>query len=382
MKKQVLIATGLALLATSANATRSRMTALGQDDAKGSLYIEDSRGIFLNPAMVNTMNNYVVTEWGTADATPNAEGGFFRNTGSFSYGAYLNSSVNEQEVIRTQSTAGGYASTTTGAMGNANFVGRDNQIDLFIAGDMGFQWGVRLDYAAGNNESGTPAVKAEQSSMGLGLGVTFGAINGYANMTIKDENTGAVGAANANDKWEASGLNLGASYGMGSYTFFVDYDSVGAEYTADATAKNETSQDTITVGVGRIHEVSSTSRMFMDLAYSSVKAEDKNGTTTTLNTEVTTSSLPLTIGFEADANSWLTLRGSIRQLVIINSQETKVSSATPTTTKISQTDTTSVNAGATLNFGKLKVDGMIGSAGGGVLQLDNLMTNVAVHYWF
>ena len=92
-------------------------------------------------------------------------------------------------------------------------------------------------------------------------------------------------------------------------------------------------------------------------------------------------SFPLTLGFEADATSWLVLRGSVSQNVLINKTETKGVS------KGTQANQTSVNAGATLNFGKLKVDGSIGNAAGtgnqtGVLKTDDLLTRVGVHYWF
>ena len=56
--------------------------------------------------------------------------------------------------------------------------------------------------------------------------------------------------------------------------------------------------------------------------------------------------------------------------------------------KKSEANTTNVAAGATLNFGNLKVDGVIGTQGNGsatengTLRTDNLMSRVSVHYWF
>ena len=80
MKKHIAIAAGLAVLSTSAFATKARMNALGQGDDRGSFYIQDSRNVFRNASEVNNMTNYVVTEWGTASNTadsvtaPHAEG--------------------------------------------------------------------------------------------------------------------------------------------------------------------------------------------------------------------------------------------------------------------------------------------------------------------
>jgi len=86
---------------------------------------------------------------------------------------------------------------------------------------------------------------------------------------------------------------------------------------------------------------------------------------------------------EADATSWLVVRGSIAQNVLIG--EVKQT----TGKKDSIANTTAVNAGATLNFGKLKVDGMVGNTAtdgtntkAGVLSTSNLLTKVGVTYNF
>src|SRR5690606_12991304 len=104
------------------------------------------------------------------------------------------------------------------------------------------------------------------------------------------------------------------------------------------------------IGVGHTHEVSATSRLFTNLQYENGKEKDK-----VANTTEKESKLPLTIGFEADATSWLALRGSIKQVVLVNTEKDNAGK------KKSQANTTDVAAGATLNFGKLKVDGMIGT---------------------
>ncbi|WP_290735110.1 hypothetical protein [Halobacteriovorax sp. JY17] len=368
MKKQILIATGLAVLSTSAFASKARLEALGQNDDRGSFYVEDARNVFRNAAKVNTHKNYITTEWGTASNTtddsttaPHAEGGFFREMGSFNYGVYMGSQIDSQNSSRTAYQA------------------HDNALDLFFGGDMGVQWGARVHYANGNTEN-AGTFKKEHSNFGLGLGMMMGDIEGYANIILSDESKGGAAAA---DKFEANGLNLGASYNLNGTKIFVDYDTDGYDDTVSG-AKTEQTYTAITVGVGRIHEVSSTARLNMDVKFVSEKDETK--TTTTTETKETT--LPLTLGFEADATSWLTLRGSVSQNVIINNREVK----TTTTNKNTKANTTNVSAGATLNFGKLKVDGSIGTTSharnaaaqseNGTLALDNVLTRVGVTYWF
>jgi hypothetical protein len=363
MKKQILIATGLAVLSTSAFASKARLNALGQGDDRGSFYVEDSRNIFRNASKINTHKNFLTTEWGTDNAAedtaqaPNAEGGFFREMGSFAYGIYLGSDIDSQNDNRT------------------NYQTQDNDLDLFFGGDMGVQWGARLHWASGNTEN-AGTFKKEHSNLGLGLGMTMGDIEAYGNFILSDESKG--GAASG-DKFEAKGLNLGAAYTIAGNKIFLDYDMDGYDNTVSG-AKTEVTNTSFALGVGRIHEVSSTARLNMDIKYVSSKAETK----TTSTTENSTSKLPVTLGFEADATSWLVLRGSVSQTVLINSYENKTATATNKGTNANQTD---VNAGATLNFGKLKVDGAIGTAVGtgnetGVLTTDDLLTRVGVTYHF
>ncbi|MDD0852606.1 hypothetical protein HBN50_05835 [Halobacteriovorax sp. GB3] len=350
MKKHVLLATGLAVLSTSAFATKSRMAALGQNTDRGSFYIEDTRNVFRNASALNNTKNYLVTEWGDSNASETVEGGFFREMGSFAYGLYLGDEANG-----------------TFDRSNSNFLKQDNNLDLMFAGDMGVKWGARLHYTSSEDESG--AFKKENDGLGLGLGIEMGAIEVYANLDLKDE---SKGAATADDKFEGDGMVLGASYNMGAMTFFADYETNTKEETVSGT-KTETDYTAMTVGVGHIHEVTSTARVFTDIAYATTETEVKGGTKTE------TTALPLTVGFESDATSWLTLRGSVKQNVIIN--ETKTDGK-----KKSTNNTTDVAAGATLNFGKLKVDGVIGTDGSGNengnLRTDALMSKVAVHYWF
>jgi len=398
MKKQIVLATIATLATTSAWATKSRMNALGQYQDRGSFYIHDTRNVFRNAARINQTNNYVVTEWGTASATgataaPKAEGGFFKNAGAFNYGVYFGSDITDQGG---NSALNGYADGMDGSddvtttFGSANFKDRSNDLDLFFGGDMGVEWGARLHYANGKTEQGAGSPELKQSTLGLGLGMVMGDLNAYINYTLSDEMENASGVTGA--KFEDDGtMNLGVGYKWMDWTFFVDYNKVGAEYvSATGVAANTTEMSTLNIGAGYIKEVSSTSRMFADVAFRMTSAEDKDGTTSGNNTEFDKNQLPATIGFETDATSWLTVRGSISQNIFLNSQKSKVGTAAEV--KSTEDNTTSVQAGATLNFGKLMIDGMIGTNGtngtnaangkAGVLDTDRLLTQVAVHYWF
>ncbi len=370
MKKHIVLATGLAMLSTSAFATKSRMEALGQDTGRGSHYIKDTRSIFRNAAHVNTFKNYIVTEWGTeAAGADTAEGGFFREMGSFNYGIYLGSELGEHAPA-----------TKTGA----GYLAQTNRTQLFFGGDMGVQWGANVYYASNKDEQAN-TFEQKNSAFGLGLGAIFGDIEGYANLDISDKSEGRTGGV-AGDKWEGDlGLDLGLSYSWNAWTFFAEYDMSGAE-DKRAASKTEYSDDTLTVGAGYIHEVSSTARLISDISF--VMRNQETKTATTLEQKDTY--IPLTFGFEADATSWLTLRGSVAQNIFLASQEGDLTTVANNSKKKTRANTTDVAAGATLTFGKLMVDGMIGTTSNagaantedGTLSLDRLMTKVAVHYWF
>lgn len=387
MKRNVLVIAGLAVLSTSAFASKARMEAMGQGSS--SYYMMDSRSVFLNPASLNEMKNYVVTEWGASaqsDSTtaPRAEGGFFREMGAFSYGLYLGNNGDS----RTASAA---------------FLQHQNAMDLVIAGDMGMKWGARLHYASSKDEA-TTAIKRENSAIGLGLGVSQGDMEGYANINLSDK---SEGASVAGDTWKRKpGIQLGGSYKWSGMSFFADYSSTNEELTKGAsstlttwtvntigtsaatnlgTGTNGHKTSEITVGAAKTHEVNPTARVVVDGRL--MLATDEISGSTGTNGKTKSTALPLTIALETEATSWLTLRGSVSQNVILGSTK---SVAGKTTTLA---DSTTVNAGATLAFGKLKVDGVIGNTPGarsggtvgakeGVLSTDNLMSRVGVTYNF
>ncbi|PIP95806.1 MAG: hypothetical protein COW00_02730 [Bdellovibrio sp. CG12_big_fil_rev_8_21_14_0_65_39_13] len=364
MKKHVLIATGLAVLSTSAFATKARMTSLGQSSTYGSQYLQDTRNIFRNASEVNAMKNYVVTEWG-----PNttAEGGFFREAGSFSYGLYMGSEINTFNTERTTAAQLGHTFTNT-------FLKHDNSLDLFFAGDAGVEWGARVHYANGKDEQTVATVAHKHSALGLGLGMGMGDIKAYFNMTLNDKSEGADATG---DKFEAKDMLAGASYNWMGYVFSAEYAANGYEVTPTGIAKGEVKNTDLTIAVGKTKEISATSRMNWDVNYNTGDAKTKN-VAGAAETKTKHTNLPVTIGFETDATSWLVLRGSVSQKVLFN--ETKDNNGK----KKTNADTTSVIGGATLNFGKLKVDGSLegSNAAGGKLNASTLLANVAVHYWF
>ena len=249
---------------------------------------------------------------------------------------------------------------------------------------MGIQWGAKLHYASANSET-TGATKKEHSALGLGLGIIMGHLEASVNLGLSDESK--VGNADG-DKFDNTGVEVAVGYGLGDLTVFAEYDSDTIKYKNGTAAEIKSTRNAIEVGVAKTHEISSTARVTCALEFHSTKSKDTPASGDP--TEKTDTSLPLELTFETEANTWLTLRGSVSQPIFINNTETKTGA---TTSKSTESNKTMVNAGATLSFGKLKLDGSIGTTGGtrgsgavgtkqGVLALDNLMARVGVHYWF
>jgi hypothetical protein len=370
MRKQTLVIAGLALLSTSAFASKARLDALNGYDGAGKYYISDDANVFRNAATINTHKNYVTTEWGTGASTetqaaPRAEGGFFKDGGALAYGLYLGNNGQGDDTR------------------NANFQKQDNALDLFLGGDAGLQWGAKVHYANAKVDPGTAgSVVKKNTAFGLGLGVVAGAAEGYANVDLSDKSSGALLAT---DQWKQKPtFTVGGSYNMSGYTFFGELASGKVEQNYASAASTIKSTDA-RVGVGHIMEINPTARIITDasVVYSLAKTE---GSTAALSTKTTDMTLPLTLGFEAEATSWLTLRGSVGQTVLLNND--KVESVT--TSKKTLANTTTVNGGATLSFGKLAIDGLVGATSSagvagsktGVLSTSNLLSRVGVTYNF
>jgi hypothetical protein len=314
------------------------MTALGQS-ALGSYFYSDTRNVFRNASEVNGTKDYVVTEMGANAAGGSggtAEGGFFRSMGSLNYGVYLNSDQ--------------WGNLAGGALAPA-------RLDLFVGGEMGVTWGVRAGYEAYSSGDTT-----EGSSFDIGLGVQVAGANIWFNM-----NPGATDKFGGTETKTDSDMNLGATYGLGGWTAFFEYNTSGG---SDATTDDSS---TMELGAGRVSEGANGARLYTDVRLQMGTDVNSTGAVAEGNGYMR---IPLTVGYEAAALSWLTVRGSISQS-LFGSSTTKAGSTETETSAQS----TAVALGATLNFGALQIDGDLTSTGAGAIGT-NALANMSVHYWF
>ncbi|MFY7994034.1 MAG: hypothetical protein ACOVP4_12120 [Bacteriovoracaceae bacterium] len=368
MKKQLVLGLGLAVLAAPAFASKARLQALGEN-TDGSFYINDNRNVFLNSAQVNNHKDLVTMEWGTggntegADNAPNAEGGAFKTYNNMVYGVQLGRALS--------------FNTSADGLGVAAFEA-SNAVDVFVGGDAGFKWGANLTYAASNDKApGTK--KAEAQVLDLNLGAIFGDFTAYVNYGAMGSTEDKLGTAY--DIERSNAIEVGGTYQLNDYTIFGQYSMVDFE---DKKSKKETEASSYLVGAGRNDKLNDKTTLFTKIQYSQNNSSDNKTKTTDL--EVTT--VPVVIGLEHDATSWLTVRGSVSQNLWSKSDDSKKKE------EKTVANSTNVNAGATLKFGELSFDGVIGTDSNttagvddtnnekGILSTDNLMTRVSMTYKF
>mgnify|MGYP003670748653 CR=1 FL=1 len=450
MKK---ILAGIAFLAMStqmAYATQARLIALGLDelDNEGSYYIQDQRNIFLNSAQVYNYADSAVFELGgigrnvsgnsvatvDQDNLVKAQGGFFKKVGEIVYGAYLGNESNTSSFLRIASASNAASVNFSGTNSAPQLVPTaDNQLDLFAAGQLnsGVKWGANLVYMNNENEN----TKQEDKAGAVRLGLIGEKWDAHANISFMNEGknevttnaASSIGSGNTGgtvtQEFEGKlGVHLGGSYSLGKgrlYGFYKSFkwdqkdsfnyagwNNVTAGTSTVQAGKNGTAEgkfDTYSVGYGVTEAVNSNGTLFSNVQFKSVDIELKLANTVQVKNTI----VPLTVGYEHAATSWLTLRGSLTHNLYGDRDNKNFNSANLVVQNLvkdiygnegkgSIPNSTRVNAGATLTFGNLNIDGVIGTstlsrAGtadtqsrtqNGVLALDNLMTRVAATYRF
>ncbi|HXH74630.1 MAG TPA: hypothetical protein VNJ08_06670 [Bacteriovoracaceae bacterium] len=384
MKKQLTVALGLAVLATPAFATKARLQSLGED-VNGSFFVNDNRNIFLNPAQINNHRDLVTFELGDTStpldstATPKAEGGVFKQGGNLVYGVQLGSESNASNHFRT---AAGLAGAD-----------EENNIDLFVGGDTGLKWGANVTYTSSDKDEAAGAAGTndpEQSAVRTRMGVIMGDTQVFGGINVTNDAEDAVGSEFEGDL----GYRVGVIQAWNGYSIFGDFQSLEAEGEVAGT-KSDLKARTINAGIGKVSRLNDRANLYTRVQYSNVDAENEGATagfgascnsSLSLNCEEYKASfVPVVAGLEVEATSWLSLRASVQQTVW--GSEEDADNERPFG------ESTVVNAGATLKFGELAVDGVIGNTtgaatgphtatGAGTLRSDVLMTRVGMTYRF
>jgi hypothetical protein len=196
----------------------------------------------------------------------------------------------------------------------------------------------------------------------------------------------AAGLGNINQIKGKLRLDVGATYKlMSDMTVFGRYSSSNNEATVEAGANDVTAEVKTTsygAGLGWDKEMTKSTHMF-----TRVEADYSTGKSAGV-TNAKTYNIPLVLGAETQALSWLAIRGSIGHSLIGQS----------ITGRADLTGLTTVGAGVGMTFGDVTIDGLVASNGQNAVDQigmgtgpaasqnfgfgDNMITRIAMTYNF
>lgn len=357
-------------------ASKARMEALG-GESNIFYYVNDSRNIFYNPAYVNLVKDFMIVEWGknhdqkeASSYAPKPEGGAIKMGDAFVYGIYLGNTE-------------GHENRALAANGGTQYVlNQDNSFEVFLGGDAGMNWGASVKYSQSSDEES--GFLKEQESLKMRFGILSGRLESFLQFGLYDKSKGGETTSEEfrNDLTFFGGIN----YFVDNLVFYFSGSTDGHEYkrAADGQLDRDYSYLGLKFGGGQTYQMDEGSKIFVDLHYYRERKKTRinmaQGSAAKSKTDLWR--MPLTIGLESNVMTWLTLRGSITQNLL---------SKVTTSARKDKTErnTTNVNAGATIELGKVKIDGLIGmtdntgaSSKSGFLSTSNLLTRVSLSYWF
>lgn len=377
-KMKKLLTLALVLTSATAFATRSRVTALGN-----AAHLVDVASVYRNPSDIMTLGDSLTIESGktyttagspdsilTTTATGGAEGLMIRSMGDAKFALSLGHADADIFANRNNARTLNAAVATVRQQNPIEFTYGMKSGDMNIAGTLTYS----------NFENKTVGSEQKENSMGLKAGVTAGALNATLALTLADKWEAGTGAT-LNDYKGKSAIAATVGYDVMSDLYVYGNLKTGG-YKATVATVDVLDVESMTIGVGAISKIKKDgAEFFYGAGLTSLSQKEK----ATVGAESTNKEMhmPLIIGLEAEANSWLTLRGSVTQnLLLVDSVKTETAPATTVTDTNPGANSTTLAAGAGLKFNKVAVDGSILTAGTQTINSGNLLAQVGLTYAF
>jgi hypothetical protein len=388
--KNLSLVLALTIAASPAFASRARLEALGEGK-NGSYYINDGRNIFLNPAQIVKHKKKLWLEFGgepsnsdtnaqvIADSFSNSrgQGGFSNTMGDFTYGLYLNNTSD-----RALNTFGGSDNSSPSNSGTNpnNLIMPDSQLEAFFAGEGSLNWGISAFYA-GNRDD-----QKKASLFGARLGVESGNLQVFTTLGLSSKTEDPTATAGQTNMVKGKiSIDGGVTYAMDGWTYFGKFNTTGADVTVESGATDTTVEGTQTAfgaGFGYTKEYSKTVTMFTRLEADYATVKQGSATTSKIF------NVPVVLGAEAQALSWLAVRGSVAASLFGQN----------ITSRNDLAGTTTVAAGLGATFGDVQIDGVVASGASPAADIagfgtggrtsgnfgfgDNMISRVALTYNF
>lgn len=369
MKKTIYFFAALSLVASTAMASKARLSALGAADNALTQNMTDVQSIFVNPADMHYVGDFATFEMGTkagsalaAATSINPEGGFITSMGDSKFGFYLGRMSPDTNSFRGLMNVTLQVATLTDG---TTLLSTENPIEIFYgskSGDM--SWGAGVVYTSSDKK----ALDRKQNALGIRMGVKTDDWAAFANVglgaTATDESKNEVKGTSA--------LQIGGSYNIDNAKAYVQYQKAGAKATLGANGAAAFEADITETTIGFMNTFKKEASMaFYSIAYVMDQTEEK-----VADNKTVASSLPITMGAEIAAADWLKLRGSISQNVLVGS--VKVGNGE---TDSSNHNTTTA-AGAGFVWGRNNLDVVMTMGTDGSLDASTLGTNASYTYVF
>ncbi len=402
MKKVLLLAT-VAALATPAFASKARMSALGNSD-----HLVDPQTAFDNPAHLTLFGDYVTFEAGPTNSgstvtlgtttfqdyengiepNPQAEGGFLRAMDDTRMGMYF----------------GRKSPFTDSARRAFGFLRQENTLELQYAKKGDMSWGAGFNYSSSDKKSSGK----KQSAMGARFGAMSGNWEAFALVGLGSTATGndlsaipgsvdangngiidnsaqerTLVSADANSKYTGTtGFKVGGAYKMESLRLFAKMYMDGFKYESTVnTTLNDAKVEASQIDLGAVEVIKHDGGHWF---YGAALQNYTGKTTLTAGEQKTTAlMLPVWAGIEHAAISWMVVRASVSQNVLLGSRKYDDGSLSAYNDEANTiNNNTKVAAGLGLKLGKWDVDGSLAAKTNGNLTANNFMTNVGMTYTF
>lgn len=377
------------MFGVSANATRARLTALGQDK-NGSLFIKDERNIFLNPAQINSYTTRLNLEAGQRDRVtstddtdvattnnqtndPKAEGGLIYKFGSFTGGAQLGRVSDAAERINNQNSI------------DTNFFDPQNSVELIFGGNAGMAWGASVHHAHSKSD-GSAGDDPNQEARVLTArgGVMADRFQAYGVFDLMHESEVETQTPDVSRKYDGNlSLELGGSFDL-SQTSSIGglLRQTGYDFDDGAAAKGESEQRVLSAAY--FHRFRQEENIFVFGSAGLFWLDDKSDydAAGVPNRKIQQLSLPVGLGLEVKAASWMKLRGSVTQHVLVHQVKTRNATVD---NKVENADSTVVTLGTGILFDKFTFDATLegsGATGNGEVNGVTLLANAGLTYEF
>lgn len=271
----------------------------------GSLWYDDSTNVFFNPAAINDHKNYVVFE-------RDLEGGIFASIpGYLNFGLYMNRGGLGSNKAESNYAPGLIA---PGLDMRSEFVDQSFSllsdtdtrlpVELFLGSDFGVKWGAHLAWAQKSSSSSTSRywhfdLGAQILGIEPFLGFTFAA---------KSEPKSGFNVSPGTGTQSLDEFNAGLKLRYESWSpYFVFHKAREAGNPVQATGEIQTVMNVFGLGTGHDIEIIDGYHFLQHAGVFYNHGTDDTATTAD-ERSIDSLVLPLTLAFEGDALTWLTVR--------------------------------------------------------------------------